>query len=176
MLKSHRGTALVESTAGEGTKFSLFLPYDTPVADEQQVAEAIAMPSPGRFNAGTALIVDDEESVRDILSELLHELGYQTVLAENGIRGLELFKSMNESLAVAIVDLTMPEMSGTELVREIRWLNPEIPVILCTGMLFDDKKRELERLGVGTFLEKPFTKSDLEKAFIKIKLKTSLKK
>jgi len=175
MLKSHRGSALVESSPGAGTRFSLFLPYDMPTADEQPAAEAVAEPSPGRFNAGTALIVDDEESVRDILSELLHELGYQTVLAENGIRGLELFKSINESLAVAIVDLTMPEMSGTELVREIRWLNPEIPVILCTGMLFDDKKRELERLGVGTFLEKPFTKGDLEKAFVKIRLKTSIK-
>ncbi len=175
MLKSHRGSALVESRPGEGTRFSLFLPYDMPAAQESPAVEDVSGPSAARFNAGTALIVDDEESVRDIFSELLKELGYQTVLAENGIRGLELFKSINESLAVAIVDLTMPEMSGTELVREIRWLNPEIPVILCTGMLFDDKKRELERLGVGAFLEKPFTKSDLEKAFIKIKLKTSLK-
>ena len=82
---------------------------------------------------------------------------------------------MNKSLAVAIIDLTMPEMSGTELVREIRWLNPEIPVLLCTGMLFDDKKRELEKLGVAAFLEKPFTKSDLEKIFVKIRLKTGLK-
>lgn len=175
MLKSHRGSALVESNNGEGTKFSLFLPYDATEVAEPATVEVADGPSPARFNAGTALIVDDEESVRDILSELLRELGYKTVLAENGARGLELFKSMNESLAVAIVDLTMPEMSGTELVREIRWLNPEIPVILCTGMLFDDKKRELERLGVGAFLEKPFTKSDLEKVFVKIKLKNGLK-
>ncbi len=175
MLKSHRGSALVESSPGEGTKFSLLLPYDTPVDAAQPVEEPMNGTVPGRFNAGTALIVDDEESVREILSELLRELGYKTVLAENGGRGLELFKSLNDSLAVAIVDLTMPEMSGTEVVREIRWLNPEIPVILCTGMLFEDKKRELEKLGVAAFLEKPFTKSDLEKVFVKIKLSTSLK-
>lgn len=175
MLKSHRGSALVESSPGEGTKFSLLLPYDTPADAVSEVLEPRVVPVSGRFSEGTALIVDDEESVRDILSELLQDLGYKTALAESGAKGLELFKSMNESLAVAIVDLTMPGMSGTELVREIRWLNPEIPVILCTGMLFEDKKRELEKMGVAAFLEKPFTKSDLEKVFIKVKLKTSLK-
>jgi PAS domain S-box-containing protein len=175
MLKGHRGSALVESTPGQGTNFSLFLPYDSPHDVDSPVPENHAVPFVSKFNAGTALIVDDEESVREILSELLKDLGYQTVLAENGLKGLELFKSMNKSLAVAIIDLTMPEMSGTELVREIRWLNPEIPVLLCTGMLFDDKKRELEKLGVAAFLEKPFTKSDLEKIFVKIRLKTGLK-
>ena len=175
MLKGHRGSALVESLPGQGTRFSLFLPYDSTRNVDTPAAENHAVPFVSKFNAGTALIVDDEESVRDILSELLQELGYKTVLAENGLKGLELFKSMNVSLAVAIIDLTMPEMSGTELVREIRWLNPEIPVLLCTGMLFDDKKRELEKLGVAAFLEKPFTKSDLEKTFVKIRLKTGLK-
>ncbi len=176
MLKGHRGSALVESDCGSGTTISLFLPYDAldnnqePVVDENS-----SVPFVASFNAGNALVVDDEESVRDILSELLKELGYKAILAENGARGLEMFKSMNESLVVAIVDLTMPEMSGTDLIREIRWLNPEIPVILCTGMLFADKKRELEKLGVAAFLEKPFTKSDLEKTFVKMRLKSEMK-
>lgn len=175
MLRGHRGSALVEPDNEGGTRFSIFLPYETTAETKSVSAEIPVVSPPSRFTAGKILVVDDEESVRDILAELLRELGYEPVLAENGAQGIELFKAMNESLAVAIIDLTMPEMSGTEVVRTIRWLNPEIPVILCTGLLLDDKKRELEKLGVAAFLEKPFTKNELEKAFVKVKLKTNLK-
>ncbi|MBU1106647.1 MAG: PAS domain S-box protein [Candidatus Riflebacteria bacterium] len=173
MLKGHRGSALIESQPGQGTKFALFLPLDNPshASESEPQTETFADADTNRFSAGTALIADDEESVREILSEILKDFGYKTVLAENGRKALDIFKTMNDTLSIAIIDLTMPEMSGTELIREIRWLNPEIPVLLITGMLFDDKKRELEKLGVAAFLQKPFTKADLEKVFVQVRLK-----
>lgn len=168
MLRSHRGAVYVTSTPGQGTEFAVFLPFDSGnlVCEnnpEKQQEE--------KFPAGVALIIDDDLNVREILADNLKSLGYETFLASDGREGLSLFKSLHQKLSVVITDLVMPGLSGSEVIKEMRWLNPGIPLMVCTGLLIDEKRSELENLGVAAILEKPFTIRELEKHFMRIQLK-----
>ncbi|NCB38020.1 MAG: PAS domain S-box protein [Erysipelotrichia bacterium] len=169
MLRGHRGAVYVSSTPGEGTEFSILLPFNVDCADGNFCSNR---PPDEKFPAGTALLIDDDANVRDILAHHLNDLGYETFQAENGRRGLELFKNLNHRLNIVLIDIVLPDFCGTELFREIHWLNPEIPILACTGLLVDSKKSELEGLGVAGFLEKPFTSRELEKIFMRIQMKT----
>src|SRR5258707_1310369 len=77
------------------------------------------------------LVVDDEQSIRNLLDTLLKRKGYDVVLAESGRKGLDLFR--RERSDVVVLDLKMPEMDGMAVLQEIRKLNPGQPVIILTG-------------------------------------------
>jgi PAS domain S-box-containing protein len=142
MLRSHRGAVYIDSQPLQGTAFSILLPLDNIVGRNGGGSPEDAFP------AGAVLVVDDEESVREILAVNLRELGYEAYMAEDGRKGLELFKRLNSRLSFAILDLAMPELNGHQLLREIRWLNPEIPVLICTGYLADSVRADLESLAL----------------------------
>lgn len=168
MLRSHRGAVMVTSHPGQGTDFAIFLPVDSTAnlgegASIRHVEES--------FPAGCALVIDDDENVREILADNIRMLGYEVFVAENGKEGIEVFKSQQRKLNIVLTDLVMPGMNGIEVIKEIRWMNPEIPVIVCTGIGSDEKGPELEKLGVSAVLEKPFSFKDLEKHFTRIQLK-----
>lgn len=167
-VRAHRGAVLVDSTPGVGTELILMIPFGLQSGfveneDWEQTNEKECL-------LGTVLVVDDEESVREILADQLAQLGYDSVLAMNGRQGLELFKAQNHNLLMAIIDLSMPEMNGLELLKEIRWLNPEIPVVICSGLVLDATRKQLELLRISGILEKPFSIKDIEKLFLQIQL------
>lgn len=169
MLRSHRGAVMVTSQPGLGTDFAIFLSVDSamPVNDT-----GAGRPSEETVPGGYALVIDDDENVREILADNIRMLGYEVFLAESGKEGIEVFKSQQRKLDIVLTDLVMPGMNGLEVIKEIRWMNPEIPVIVCTGIGSDEKAAELEKLGVSAVLEKPFSYKDLEKHFTRIRIKT----
>lgn len=167
-VRAHRGAVFVNSVNDGGTEFVLMLPSGLQSAfvedvDWQRTNEKESV-------LGTVLVVDDEESVRELLVDQLAQLGYGSLLADNGRQGLELFKAQNHNLQMVIIDLAMPEMNGLELLKEIRWLNPEIPVVICSGLVREETGEQLELLGISGILEKPFSIKDIEKLFIQIQL------
>lgn len=170
MIRGHQGAVFVESRPLFGTRFCILLPCESfenvsPTLTDVGVGKELCC-------SGMVLVVDDEESVREIFSTNLRDMGYRTVLAKDGPEGLELFKQHNSQLSLVVLDLVMPEMRGDELLKKIRWLNPEIPVLICSGYISDTARAELKKLGVSAFLEKPFiTRRDLEKIFVQIQLK-----
>jgi PAS domain S-box-containing protein len=168
MLRSHRGAVMVTSTPGHGTDFAIFLPVDASASMGEGNTVRHAEES---YPAGCALVIDDDENVREILADNIRMLGYEVFVAENGKEGIEVFKSQQRRLNIVLTDLVMPGMNGIEVIKEIRWMNPEIPVIVCTGIGSDEKGPELEKLGVSAVLEKPFSYKDLEKHFTRIQLK-----
>jgi len=168
MLRSHRGAVMVTSQLGHGTDFAILLPVDSAGSF---VDAAQSRPVEENFPSGCALVIDDDENVREILADNIRMMGYEVILAENGKDGLNLFKNLQRKLTIVLTDLLMPGMSGLDLIKEIRWMNPEIPVIVCTGIGNDEKRPELEKLGVSAILEKPFSSRDLEKHLTRIQLK-----
>ena len=82
-------------------------------------------------NQKTILLVEDEQSLRQVMKFQLSEAGYETMLAENGLQGYELFTEHQPDLV--ITDLAMPEMDGLELIRRIKAISPEAPVIVITA-------------------------------------------
>ena len=101
------------------------------------------------------LVIDDEQSIRDLLDRLLRRKGYDVVLAESGRKGLELFRP--ERPDVIVLDLKMPAMDGLTVLRQIRSLNRSQPVIVLTGSRTAEMEQQVRALGVTEYIAKGFS-------------------
>ena len=101
------------------------------------------------------LVIDDEQGIRHLLDTLLSRKGYDVVLADNGRKGLELFR--RERPDVVVLDLKMPEMDGVAVLQQIRRLTPDQPVIILTGAATPEREQQVRALGVTEFVEKEFS-------------------
>lgn len=102
------------------------------------------------------LIVDDEESIRSLLQEIFSREGYETLLAPNGKKAMELFKA--HTVDLVITDIVMPEKEGLETIREIRAEDPDIPVIAMSGggQIQPDRYLQVAQMfGADEIVEKP---------------------
>ena len=101
------------------------------------------------------LIVDDQESMREMLGDLIDSMGHQPRTAEGGLRALE--ELQNGPVDLVITDLNMPEMDGMELMKRIKELEPDLPVIVITGYgTFQTEKKVLSS-GADGYIPKPCT-------------------
>jgi DNA-binding NtrC family response regulator len=101
------------------------------------------------------LVIDDEQSIRDLLYTILRRKGYDVVLAESGPKGLEIFR--RERPDVIVLDLKMPGTDGLTVLQQVRSLNPKQPVIILTGAGTPETVRQVRALGVTEFVEKEFS-------------------
>lgn len=101
------------------------------------------------------LVIDDEQGIRDLLDTLLRRKGYDVVLADNGQKGLELFR--RERPDVVVLDLKMPGMGGLTVLQEIRSFNPKQPVVILTGAGTAEAEQQVRALGVTEYVEKEFS-------------------
>ncbi len=100
------------------------------------------------------LAVDDSQTMRDVVKETLESAGYQVTVAENGLDGLEKFKHGNFDLVIA--DINMPVMDGITMIKEIRKINTEVPIITLTTESEESKKQEGRNAGADGWIVKPF--------------------
>jgi CheY-like chemotaxis protein len=98
------------------------------------------------------LVIDDEPGILDVLYTVFHHKGHDVLLAERGGKGLELFQQ--ERPDVTILDFMMPDMKGLDVLREIRTLDPQAPVIILTGFATPGRQQQARELGVTEFLQK----------------------
>jgi len=99
-------------------------------------------------------VIDDEEGIRDVLETILQDGGHIVALAETARKGLEKFKQANFDLV--LTDLGMPEMSGWQLAKKIKEIDPDVPVGLITGWGVATTKKKMKEKGVNFVLSKPF--------------------
>ncbi len=104
----------------------------------------------------TILVVDDEADIVDIVSEVLTGAGYQVLVARDGEAATEVFSQHSESIAAVILDLTMPRKTGLDVLKDIRRVRTDTPVLLSSGFSQDDVTGQLEGLGVAAFMRKPY--------------------
>jgi CheY-like chemotaxis protein len=107
------------------------------------------------------LVVDDEEPVRSLVTAILHAAGFRVHAAANGPEALDLFSSHPGDFDLVILDYVMPDMDGTEVMRELRRLVPSVKVILSSGHSSCFDLRDLVAAGVTAFLPKPYRPQDL---------------
>jgi CheY-like chemotaxis protein len=110
-------------------------------------------------------VVDDEEAVRLVASRLLNKFGYEIVLAVNGREAVAKFREAPSDYAAILLDLTMPQMDGTEALAELRRIEPEIKVVLMSGYNEQDAIKRFAGQGLAAFVQKPFTPDELRRAF-----------
>jgi two-component system, cell cycle sensor histidine kinase and response regulator CckA len=159
IVKQSGGYVMVQSDKGVGTIFNIYLPrvdaaVDLDTAPVTRVAEG---------GSETVLLVEDEESVRQLVRETLETRGYHVLEAENGNAGLEVAAGFSGKIDLVITDVVMPGISGRELAQELLKLRPGIKVLYLSGYTEDTFMSEgpMER---GTaFLQKPFTLQNLSR-------------
>lgn len=158
IVKSYGGTISVKSELGKGTSFSIFLP----VVEKEAVAE-IETDEELPTGSERILFVDDEESIVFVGRNRLDRLGYKTEAQMNPDKALKLFRNNPDQFDLVITDMTMPEMTGEQLAKEVLKIRPDMPIIICTGFsekIDDEKAKEI---GIRQYVEKPLNRSDLAK-------------
>ena len=103
----------------------------------------------------TILLVDDEEMVRHVCAMMLERLGYNVVSGRNGAEAFGIFKENPDTFDVVLTDIQMPEMSGTELARNIRSFGSDIPIILITGFGLDVPSEFMSSINISELVMKP---------------------
>jgi two-component system, cell cycle sensor histidine kinase and response regulator CckA len=160
IVRGHHGALHVTSSEGAGSQFTLFLPRTIPDAEAADPAGS----QPRRFYcAGRALIIDDEQAVREITSRLLATFGFTAETAASGEEGLaRLLAGTPDDCDVVLLDLVMPGMSGEETLRRIRAIRPGLRVLLVSG--YSEAPVVAPGPGEGPvgFLGKPFNRASLE--------------
>jgi len=150
IVKRHGGEILIESEPGKGTAFIIHLP--TGSGEEEAVVKEVTPIKESR--QARILVIDDEDSVRDILSRILKTKGHQVVVASNGEEGIEQFKS--EPFDLVFTDLGMPKLSGWEVGKAIKGINPKVPIAMITGWGVELDREKLSESGIDLIVSKPF--------------------
>ncbi len=157
ILSRHGATITVDSQEGQGTVFSLLFPVGG--APRPLVPDAGAMLPPVTLRC---LVVDDEETVGDMLADVLRSAGHSVVVARGATEGLS--RVRNEPFDLVFTDLSMPDMTGWELARAVRDAAPGLPVILVSGFAVEVSPDELQASGVHSILAKPINISEVLEA------------
>lgn len=160
IVKSHEGAIAVESEPNQGTTFILYFPTsDSAVSDA--IADNYAIPA---GNGERVLFVDDEPALGFLGGTLLESAGYKVTIKTNPVEALALFREQPDQFDLLITDLTMPTLTGADLLREILKIRPDLPVVLVTGFAGSMTGEAAQSLGARELLLKPTTASTLAEA------------
>ena len=159
IIKQSGGYVFVQSEVGRGTVFTIYFPR------VEEPSEALAAPVSLATAGGseTILLVEDEESVRQLVRETLESRGYHVLEAENGNTGLALAASHTETIHLVITDVVMPGLSGHELVQQLIPARPGIKVLYLSGYAEDAVAGNPSSDAPKAFLQKPFTLQSLSR-------------
>jgi signal transduction histidine kinase/ActR/RegA family two-component response regulator len=150
IIKRHGGEILIESEPQKGTTFIVHLP--TGYGEEEGLVKKVIVPKESR--RARILVIDDEDSVRDILSRMLKTKGHKVVVAPNGEDGIERFRA--ETFDLVFTDLGMPKLSGWDVGKTIKGINPKTPIAMITGWGVELDREKLSESGIDLIISKPF--------------------
>ncbi len=153
IVKQHLGHITCESEPDHGTTFKLFFP----VIGVQETKETdVDRPQAPMGGHETILVVDDEEMIIGLLSQTLKKAGYKVITAENGEEALEVYKKKRGGIDLIILDIIMPGMGGYEALKELKRIDPHIPVIISSGYSPKGPEGESADRAASGFIKKPF--------------------
>ena len=163
IIKGHGGYIDVDSEKGEGTTFSIYLP-----ATEKMIEQKDVLSDELVKGKGIILLVDDEEMVLEVGKELLDNLGYEVLLAENGQEALELYKKNLDKIDLVLLDMVMPVMGGGEAFDRMKEINTNVKVLLSSGYSLEGEAKEILKRGCDAFIQKPFKMEQLSQKLMEI--------
>ena len=153
LVHQHSGAIEFTSQVGKGTNVDLYLPATQPpciLGTDDELTPVLPSES------GRILIIDDEQSIVDMASIVLHEIGYQVVVAHNGEDGLAVFEQNKDCLLLIILDMMMPKMSGAEFFAVLQKSEVSTPILVSSGFKEDPEVQNILKSGAAGFLAKPY--------------------
>lgn len=164
IVRGHEGTLAIRSARGRGTSIELMIPMTT--AQNHAAAGSPPMarsqpPGPAELAPLRVLAIEDEAMVRRILHRVLERDGHHVTLAEDGLDGVEQFTASPDAFDVVILDMTMPRMSGEQVLVELKKTRPDIQVIVSSGYAAEDATGRFDPGTIAGFLQKPWRPADL---------------
>jgi PAS domain S-box-containing protein len=165
IVKSHGGFINVYSELHKGSQFTIYLPaLDKPGGTDVDATQ-VDLPL---GNGELILVVDDEESIREITRGTLETFGYRVVTANDGTEALALYADKKNEIAAVLTDMVMPFMDGPATIRALQRMNPDVRIIAASGLGAGQRGAEGALEGVAVFLNKPYTAEKLLKTLAKV--------
>jgi CheY-like chemotaxis protein len=162
IVKSHGGFLNVRSELNRGTTFEIVLPAIPGGVEAEKPVDGEPLP---RGHDELVLVVDDEENIRMVLSEMLGRQSYRVLAAADGAEATAMFARNLDQIQLVITDLDMPFMDGVSLVKVLKRMKPSTKVLVSTGIgsaqTSRNRSAELDALGVKKILSKPYTATEI---------------
>jgi two-component system, cell cycle sensor histidine kinase and response regulator CckA len=156
IVQSHGGFVNVYSELRKGTRFKVYLP-----ATDIHETEAVVPARPPSGQGELILVVDDEVAVQKITKAILEAHDYNVMIANDGIEAIALYAQHRDEIRAVLVDLVMPELDFYSVVRTLRKLNTEVPIIVMSGLATNEAEAKAMNEEIQAFLAKPFTAPEL---------------
>ena len=163
IVRGHNGALFVDSAPGRGTTVRVLFPVAEKRPETAAAAPRSKAPLPAPLS-GKVLVAEDEDGIRLLMEKLLKGLGLEVVSAASGERALELFEQHRDTVTFALLDLTMPGISGIETLARLRELKPDLQAVLTSGYERDSIKGCQAEAGFIDFIQKPYTIATFRKA------------
>jgi two-component system, cell cycle sensor histidine kinase and response regulator CckA len=161
IIRNHNGAIHVTSSPGQGAAFTILLP-----AVEHEAESDITPAQEIALGTETILLVDDEEMILAVATDLLETLGYRVITAKGGLAALSVYADRGKEIDLVLLDLIMPDQSGKETFAQLKAMDPRVRVLLSSGYSLDDEAAAILQKGCKGFIQKPF---DLEHLSNKIR-------
>ncbi|MBN2527894.1 MAG: cache domain-containing protein [Deltaproteobacteria bacterium] len=148
-----KGDISIASKLAQGTRVTIRLPLET------ETVKKITAKSESRLiqGTGTILVVEDEEIIREIASQALSQMGYTVMLADNGAKGLDVFKQHWRDIDLVLLDMIMPVMGGKECFEKMKQINPKVRVIVASGFSKNDELTTMQDTDDFKYIAKPYS-------------------
>jgi len=163
IIKNHGGWISLDSELGKGTVVRICLP-----AVEFNVERAKETKAETSSGAGIILVVEDEEVVIDVMCTMLERLGYRILLAKTGSHAVDIARTFDGDIDLAILDIVLPDMGGKDVYPLIMKARPNLKVIVCSGYSIEGPAQEILDAGAQDFIVKPFDAEKVKETVKKV--------
>jgi PAS domain S-box-containing protein len=152
LVESHDGHIRCYSEPGIGTTFKIYFPaIDTEWESSPETTQDLPA-----LGTETLLIVDDEESIREVTKQLLSEAGYKVLIAASGREAIDIYSKGQGAISLVILDLMMPEMDGKTCLEELLKIDPDVKILLASGFSANGPARQAVASGAKGLISKPY--------------------
>jgi len=164
IIENHKGSIEVYSEPGEGATFKVYLPHIDKKDNGVRNVESIVT-----MGSGAVLLIDDDEIIRKVGTEMLSNLGYSVVSCENGREGIDYYKSHFSQIDFIILDVMMPNLKGYNCFHELKKIDSNATIVVASGYPINGLISDILDEGAASFIQKPFDTVRLSKAIEKAK-------